>query len=77
MWLQAQGIVKPAMYITVVFVGVDFALNYLFIHTFGLGFKGSPLATGIAIWMQLIVLTVYLLITKEYEKTWHGWNNRT
>ena len=40
-------IVWSFLLINAVFVGVNAGLNYTMIYTFGLGFKGSPIATAI------------------------------
>ncbi|VDN98970.1 unnamed protein product [Rodentolepis nana] len=49
---------------------VNFGSHYLFYHYTQYGFVGSALSQSIAFLSQLIVIVVYIHISKIYRKTW-------
>eukprot|EP00457_Paulinella_chromatophora_P001648 gb/GEZN01001650.1/.p1 GENE.gb/GEZN01001650.1/~~gb/GEZN01001650.1/.p1 ORF type:complete len:627 (+),score=59.58 gb/GEZN01001650.1/:277-2157(+) len=81
-FFQAQKIVMPSLYTNFVFVWVNLALNYILIFGIpgvitGLGFIGSPLATGLSRWGQMVFYVGYTVGYKKYHQpVWGGWNLR-
>jgi MATE family multidrug resistance protein len=74
-YFQAQNIVFPFMLVSIVFLGINCALNYVLVFHTSLGFSGSPIATAITKWLQLAMLLVYIIkIKKLHTKTWDGWS---
>lgn len=77
-YFQAQDIVRPQMVVNACFVVVNLLLNLLFIwgipgvHS-GLGFAGSPLATVVSRWLQLLTFLFYVKFRGLHAKTWTGW----
>lgn len=73
--LEALEIVWPATLLTLLFVGVNFGLNYIFLSWLQLGLVGSALATSVSKILQLILLLV--LILKYYKLqtvVWSPWS---
>lgn len=78
-YFQAQNNVQPAMIINFVFIGVNAALNYVLIFGLGrwhgIGYIGSPVATAISIWLQLITYIIYMFAIRKYHiGTWPNWS---
>jgi len=64
-WLIAQEIVRPIAWINLVFLGLNFGLNILFVYGIhgvwsGLGFIGSPLATSVTTILKLVCTVVWM-----------------
>merc|ERR1719357_1504323 len=47
-FLQGIFIVKPAMYVSILFTGLNFGANHFFIYTLDMGFIGAPIATSVS-----------------------------
>ncbi|GKT50907.1 putative transporter [Colletotrichum spaethianum] len=65
-YLQAQG-----TYVLLITSPLNAGLNYLFIHTFGLGLYGAPIATGISYWVSFLLLVAYAIFVRGKE-CWGG-----
>lgn len=50
---------------------MNVGLNYLFVHTWGLGLYGAPIATGISYWVSFLLLVAYTVFVKGKE-CWGG-----
>ncbi|ROW00800.1 hypothetical protein VMCG_06446 [Cytospora schulzeri] len=70
-YLQAQEIYGPGTYVLLITSPLNAGLNYLFIHTFGLGLYGAPLATGLSYWLSFLLLVAYTAFIKGSE-CWGG-----
>jgi MATE family multidrug resistance protein len=76
-------VVMPATFCTCITVICNVAFNYVFIYGYerdgqeifpALGFIGSPLATVVSSFLQLIMFTTYCMFIKGYHKPyWPGW----
>eukprot|EP00123_Amoebidium_parasiticum_P011426 comp20707_c0_seq1/m.27002 comp20707_c0_seq1/g.27002 ORF comp20707_c0_seq1/g.27002 comp20707_c0_seq1/m.27002 type:complete len:522 (-) comp20707_c0_seq1:512-2077(-) len=73
-YLQAQGIVKPAMYIAIFSNLATVFLNWFFIFFLDMGFSGAPLARACCQWMNVILLLGYMKVTGAGSETWGGWS---
>lgn len=78
---QGIGIVKPAMYVSLLAVACNILCNQIFIYgesafSFsGFGFRGSPIATTISLVLQLTLFVAFVFLWKGYHKEyWSGWN---
>jgi putative MATE family efflux protein len=72
--LEAVEIVLPVTIISIVFVGVNFAINWVFLVVLGWGLAGSAMATTVSKVLQLIVL----MLVGEFalnvrQRFWGGW----
>ncbi|KAG0776440.1 hypothetical protein G6F62_003575 [Rhizopus arrhizus] len=72
-YLQAQTIMHASTYAMLVTAPLNFALNYLFVYPFGLGFIGAPIATSISYWIMFGLLLAYIQFVKGKEG-WNGWS---
>ncbi|CAO3613854.1 unnamed protein product [Cunninghamella blakesleeana] len=61
-FLQAQGIMQASTYCLIIVSPINIVLNYLFIHQFGLGFIGAPLATSVSYWLMFLLLSSYIVV---------------
>lgn len=65
---------RPGTYVLLLTSPLNALLNYLLIHTFGLGLLGAPLATGISYWLSFILLSLYAIYFTDSRKHWGGWS---
>ncbi|KAG8168884.1 hypothetical protein KVR01_001633 [Diaporthe batatas] len=70
-YLQAQEIYRPGTYVLLITSPLNALLNYLFIHVFGIGLYGAPIATGISYWLSFLLLVAYTAFIKGHE-CWGG-----
>lgn len=70
-YLQAQEIYRPGTYVLLITSPLSAGLNYLLVHTLGMGLYGAPLATGIAYWVSFLLLVLYAAKVKGAE-CWGG-----
>ncbi len=90
-YFQAVGLPRPAMYNSLAFLGLNAALNWLFVfggpfqyvtashplYWRGLGFVGAPISLSCSRVLQIVVYFVYMfLIRRAHVPTWPGWNFR-
>jgi len=74
-FLQGIFIVKPAMYVSILFTVLNFAANYYFIYTLGLGFIGAPIATSASFFGQIACLTAYVFLFRQLHiPYWTPWS---
>lgn len=64
-------IYRPSTYVLLITSPLNALLNYLFIHTFGLGLYGAPLATGLSYWLSFLLLVCYTALVRGHE-CWGG-----
>jgi len=74
-FLQGIFIVKPAMYVSILFTVFNFGANYFFIYTLDLGFIGAPIATSASFLGQIFCLVLYVFfIRKLHIPFWTPWS---
>lgn len=73
-YLQAQKVVRPQVVTSAITLALHAPMNWLFIYTFGLGYRGAALATAVAYWLQFLTLLFFILFLKGGEPTWTGWS---
>jgi len=77
-YFQAMQIVTPAMVVSGLTVGFNYAMNLVFVPEdgpVGWGLKGSPFATFVSMIFQLVVFLAYTVVYKQYHKPyWGGWS---
>jgi len=73
-YLQTQHILAPLVWIGLASNILNIILNYVFIFTCDLGFKGSPIATSVTRWVQLLMTLVYLHCSPAHRRTWPTWS---
>ncbi|XP_047336615.1 protein DETOXIFICATION 18-like [Impatiens glandulifera] len=71
-FLQTQSIVFPLVLCSLVPFIAHIAIAYTLVHLTPLGFKGAAVAVSISLWVAAIMLGVYVLSSKHFEKTWNG-----
>ncbi|PQE04664.1 mate efflux family protein [Rutstroemia sp. NJR-2017a BBW] len=74
-YLQAQEIMRPGTYVLLITSPISAGLNYLFIHTFGLGLIGAPLATGFSYWLSFLLLVLYSRFVAGHQ-CWGGFSRQ-
>jgi MATE family multidrug resistance protein len=84
-WLESMDIVWPTTVLSVVFVGVNLALNWVFVGGMGgmlsswtgLGLVGSPVATAAGKLLQLLALWAWAFVfgrSHRPHRAWQGWS---
>ena len=72
-YLAAQGIVKPAMILELIFVLINGFMAYSFVFTLELGFGGAALASTITTGLRTVSFFLFAFVFKGYHKpTWFG-----
>ncbi|XP_020273075.1 protein DETOXIFICATION 18-like [Asparagus officinalis] len=71
-FLQTQSLVVPLVICSLLPLVFDVGLTYLFVHTLGLGFIGSPLASSISLWISVFMLAIYVNYSEKFRYTWEG-----
>lgn len=74
-YLQAQEIMRPGTYVLLITSPVNAGLNYLFVHSLGMGLLGAPLATGMSYWLSFFLLLLYARFVAGWE-CWGGFNRQ-
>ncbi|KAI3318013.1 MATE efflux family protein [Xylariaceae sp. AK1471] len=70
-YLQAQEIYQPGTYVLLITSPLNALLNWLFVHKFGIGLYGAPIATGISYWVSFLLLVAYAVFVRGHE-CWGG-----
>lgn len=80
-YLMAQGIVRPAMTITVISTCLAPLYFWFFVNYLGLGLDGAAIATDVAYVSMALMLFGYVCYNTYQdrhlhpsENTWHGWS---
>lgn len=69
--LTRSEIYRPGTYVLLITSPLNALLNYLFVHVFGIGLYGAPIATGISYWLSFLLLVAYTVFIKGRE-CWGG-----
>lgn len=69
--LTRSEIYRPGTYVLLITSPLNALLNYLFVHVFGIGLYGAPIATGISYWLSFLLLVAYTVFIKGHE-CWGG-----
>lgn len=77
-WLNGQQLVRPTIFINILFVGFNLGANIVLVHGAfgwgGLGFIGSPLATACTKICRALVMVWWVCgVRRLHEQTWHPW----
>ncbi|KAF7141633.1 hypothetical protein RHSIM_Rhsim06G0200200 [Rhododendron simsii] len=73
-FLQAQSVVVPLVFCSVLPLIAHFGVTYTLVHRTPLGFKGAALAASISLWIAVVILAGYVLLAKKFRKTWNGFS---
>jgi len=72
-YLSAQGIVKPAMLIELIYVVVNAVLAFFFVFPLGLGFPGAAMASTLTTVLRTVTFFLYAFAYKGLHRmTWFG-----
>ncbi|CAN6716455.1 unnamed protein product [Malus baccata var. baccata] len=61
-FMQTESVVLPLYFFSLV-------------HWTALRYKGAPLAASISIWISMLMLVVYVMRAKKFERTWGGFSS--
>jgi multidrug resistance protein, MATE family len=74
-FLQAQGIAKPMLIVSIIASVCHPIVNYIFIYRFALGYDGAPLAVITSQWVMFLSLLLYTVIRRPHTpETWGGFD---
>ena len=74
-YLQAQGIMRAGTYVLLITSPINAGLNYLFVHTLGMGLLGAPFATSISYWLSFLLMVAYTRFIAGWD-CWGGFDRR-
>ncbi|XP_015170155.1 protein DETOXIFICATION 19-like isoform X2 [Solanum tuberosum] len=67
---MAQSIIMPLAFCSVGSLVIHIGISYALVHWTGLAFKGASLAASISIWISLLTLGLYVLLSKRFNHIW-------
>lgn len=73
-FLQTQSVVMPLVFFSVIPLALHVLVAYGLVHWTTLGFRGAPLAASISIWISMLMLAMYVMCAKKFERTWEGFS---
>ncbi|KAJ4824868.1 Protein DETOXIFICATION 40 [Turnera subulata] len=73
-FLQAQSIIAPSAYISVVVLFVHFLLTWLAVYKWNWGLIGASLILSGSWWMIVVAQFGYILMSKKCKSTWRGFS---
>ncbi|CAD6338381.1 unnamed protein product [Miscanthus lutarioriparius] len=73
-FLQTQNIVQILVACSGLTLLLHVMLCWLLVQGFGLGHKGAALATSISYWFNVALLAVYVKVSEDGRRSWHGWS---
>ncbi|KAG0496141.1 hypothetical protein HPP92_000709 [Vanilla planifolia] len=69
---QTQSVVTPLVLFSVIPLTLHAFLTYLLAYVLGFGFTATSLSASISLWASLLMLLVYIKLSKNFEITWGG-----
>ncbi|KAL8046575.1 hypothetical protein ABFX02_08G186300 [Erythranthe guttata] len=76
-FLQTQCVVLPLVVCSLVPLVLHVGIAYGLVRWTGLGYRGAPLAASISLWISVLLLGLYVLKSKKFEKTWNGFTSES
>ncbi|KAG9159730.1 hypothetical protein Leryth_007754 [Lithospermum erythrorhizon] len=73
-FLQAQSIVAPSAYISVVTLVFHLLLSWVFVYKLGLGLFGAAFMLSISWWIVVVAQFVYIVKSERCKRTWTGFS---
>ncbi|KAF5741438.1 protein TRANSPARENT TESTA 12-like [Tripterygium wilfordii] len=73
-FLQAQSIVAPSAYISVVTLGIHFLLSWVAVYKLGWGLIGSSLVLSLSWWIIVVAQYLYIVKSPRCRYTWDGFS---
>ncbi|XP_047074014.1 protein DETOXIFICATION 16-like [Lolium rigidum] len=73
-FLQTQNIVLPVMLSAAPTALFHLPVCWLLVHGLGLGSKGAALSNAISFWINVVILAVYVRVSRTCNKTWTGFS---
>ncbi|XP_019055899.1 PREDICTED: protein DETOXIFICATION 40 isoform X2 [Nelumbo nucifera] len=73
-FLQAQSIVAPSTYISMVTLGVHLLLSWLAVYKLGLGLLGASLVLSLSWWIIVGAQFLYIVVSNNCKYTWTGFS---
>jgi len=73
-FLQAQNIVFPMMFSSVVMTLLHLPVCWFMVYKSGLGSGGAAIANSISSWLNVTILVFYVKFSPLCKKTWNGFS---
>ncbi|KAL3848624.1 hypothetical protein ACJIZ3_010506 [Penstemon smallii] len=67
-FLQTQSVIVPLMVCSLVPLALHIGIAYALVHWTTLAYKGAPLAASISLWISVLMLGLYVLKAKKFER---------
>ncbi|XP_061374578.1 protein DETOXIFICATION 16-like [Gastrolobium bilobum] len=73
-FLQTQNIVFPMMFSSAVTTLLHLLICWIMVFKSGLGNKGAAIACSMSYWVNVLILTLYVMFSPSCAKTWTGFS---
>ena len=73
-FLQSQNIVVPMMLSTGITTLLHMFVCWIMVFKSGLGSRGATLANAVSLWINVLLLVVYVGVSPSCKKTWNGFS---
>ena len=75
-FLQAQNIVNPLAYMSVVVFLLHVLLSWLVVYVLGYGLLGAALPLSFSWWIFVLLNRLYIILSPRCKETWTGFNEK-
>ncbi|KAM0020977.1 putative multi antimicrobial extrusion protein [Helianthus debilis subsp. tardiflorus] len=73
-FLQAQNNVVPMMFSTGITTLLHILICWIMVFKSGFGSRGAALANGVSLWINVLLLALYVRVSPTCKKTWTGFS---
>ncbi|KAJ4824870.1 Protein DETOXIFICATION 40 [Turnera subulata] len=73
-FLQAQSIIAPSAYISLVVLGIHLLLTWLAVFKWDWGLLGASLILSLSWWLMVVAQFIYIMFSKRCRNTWRGFS---
>ncbi|XP_023768324.1 protein DETOXIFICATION 18 [Lactuca sativa] len=73
-FLQTQSVVTPLVICSLIPLILHIAITYALVHWTSLSFIGAPIAVSISLWIAVVMLAGYVLLSGNFKETWQGFS---
>ncbi|CAJ2637138.1 unnamed protein product [Trifolium pratense] len=74
-FLQTQNIVFPMMFSSAVTTLLHLPLCWIMVYKSGLESRGAAIANSISYWVNVTILSLYVMFSPSCKKTWNGFSD--
>ncbi|KAL1320587.1 hypothetical protein AAHE18_14G066400 [Arachis hypogaea] len=76
-FLQTQSVVTPLAILSAIPLLIHIGIAYALVEKTGLGFVGAPISASISLWIDIVLLALYVMFGKKFKLTWKGFSTQS